>query len=312
MRVLNLIKNFNEEAKKVLEEIGEIDFLDLTQNQLMNCIKDYDILLVGLGLNIDKEIIDQACRLKVIATATTGLDHIDVNYAEDKNIVVLSLKGETEFLNSVTGTAELAFGLLINLARKIFSSVESVRNFQWEREKFEGYNLSGKTLGIVGYGRLGKMMARYGQAFGMKVIVNDPYFKGNEVENIKFTELLERSDFISIHVHLQPETKHLFNLAVFKKMKRTAFLINTSRGGVVNERDIAKALEMGLIAGYAADVLEGELDFASNFSNYPLVEYAKENDNCIITPHIGGMTYESRATTDKFIVDKLKNWLNSK
>jgi len=316
-RILNTIgEKYTASAREILSSLGRTDFLVLKQSQLIEIIKDYDIIVVGLGLNIDREVIDRGEKLKIIATATTGLDHIDVEYAENKGVKILSLRGETEFLNTITGTAELAFGLLINLWRHIISAAGSVKNYEWDREKFRGHNLCGNTLGIVGLGRLGRWMARYGQAFGMNVIVFDPYadeeiFKDLVCEKVDFDTLLDRSDAISIHVHLNQETESMFNVEVLSKMKNSAILINTSRGKIVKEDDLLAALEDKIIAGYATDVLADELEFDKSFSDHPLVEYAKSHNNLIIVPHIGGMTFESREATDIFIAEKIKKYISS-
>ncbi|MFH1822347.1 MAG: NAD(P)-dependent oxidoreductase [Patescibacteria group bacterium] len=316
MKILCTIGSvFTPKAKEILSTLGQVDCLNLTQSELVEKIKNYDIILVGLGLEVNRQVIENGEDLKVIATATTGLDHIDINYAEGKNIKILSLKGENEFLDTITGTAELAFGLIIDLLRLTHPAFNSVKNYEWDRERFRGHNLSGRTLGIVGLGRLGKMMARYGKAFEMKVIANDPYINDETFSQLKcrkvdFNTLLAESDLISIHVHLTDETANMFNKKVFNKMKNTAYLVNTARGKIVNEEDILVALKNKQIAGYGADVLSGELEFSKNFSNYPLVEYAKNNYNCIIVPHIGGMTYESREATDIFIAEKIKNNIN--
>lgn len=310
MKILNTIHNFSNEAKLILAKVGDADYLDLTHEALLEKIADYDILLVGLGLVIDKIAIDSAKKLKVIATATTGLDHVDVAYALEKGIEVISLRGENDFLNTVTGTAELAFGLLLDLVRNISVAYSSVKQYEWDREKFIGHNLSGKTLGVVGYGRLGKMMARYGLAFGMKVLVFDPYIKevDDNIKKTDFETLLKQSDIISLHVNLSDETEKMFNTAAFAKMKTTAFLVNTSRGKVVDEIDLLTALKNKQLAGYAADVLEGELHFSESFTDYPLVEYAQTHSNCLITPHLGGMTFESREATDLFMAEKIVKW----
>lgn len=309
-KILNTIgEKFSPQGKEILASLGQTDYLDLDQNGLLNIIEKYDIILVGLGLNIDKEVIDKAKNLKIIVTATTGLDHIDISCAESKSIKILSLRGENEFLDTITGTAELAFGLIIDLLRYTPWAFDDVKNYHWDREKFRGYNLSGKTLGIVGLGRLGKMMAVYARAFGMKIIYCDPRVDNKEYEKADFEKLLAQSDVISIHVHLNNETENLFNKEAFSKMKKSAFLINTSRGKIVNEEDLLEALKNNKIAGYGTDVLADELEFEKNFSNHPLVEYSKNNRNVIIVPHIGGMTYESRELTDIFIAEKLKNFL---
>lgn len=312
MKILNTIgSGYTDQAKKILQNIGQTDYLDINQAQLEREISSYDILLVGLGLNINQKVIDNAPNLKIIATATTGLDHIDVSYAEQKGITVLSLKNEREFLNSITGTAELAFGLMIDLLRQLPHSFESVKNYQWNREAFRGHNLKGQTLGIVGLGRLGSWMARYGNAFGMEVIACDPYvddkiFVELNCQKVIFNNLLEQSDIVSIHVHLSKETENMFNEQAFKLMKDTAYLINTARGKIVDEKAVLEALKSKDIAGYATDVLADELNFDKNFSAHPLVEYSKESNNLIIVPHVGGMTYESREATDIFIAEKIK------
>lgn len=314
-RILNTIgDSFAPEAKEILDELGQVDYLRPEPKDLFKLAAPYQVFVVGLGLNFDKDILEQARKLKVIATATTGLDHIDLKYAKNLGVKIISLRGEDEFLSSITGTAELAFGLLIDLARQISAGFASVKNYQWDRERFRGHSLFGKTLGIVGLGRLGKWLARYGLAFNMKVIACDPsagaeIFKKLNCQKVDFETLVKKSDIITIHVHLTPATENMFNGEIFKKMKSSAYLINTSRGKIVNEKDLLKALKNKTIAGYAADVLADELDFAKRFKEHPLVEYAGKNNNLIIVPHLGGMTYESRQATDIFIAEKLKKWL---
>jgi len=309
MKILNTVQPLTPEAKEILEQTGEVVDFSLTQSDVSASLADVDAAFIGLGFNFHKDVLEQAPRLKVIATATTGLDHIDVAYAKEKGIEVLSLRGEEEFLNTITGTAELSFGLLLDLSRSISNSFADVKNGNWEREKFRGHTLFGKTMGIVGLGRLGKMMARYAQGFGMKVIAFDPHISDDVftqcgVEKTDFETLLKNSDVISIHVHLTTETENMFDAQVFCKMKPHSMLINTARGKIVNEKELLQALESKQIAGYAADVLCDELNFGKNISD-PLIEYAKTYNNVIITPHIGGMTQESREATDIFIAQKL-------
>lgn len=316
MKILNTIgEKTAKGAKDILNRLGEVDYLDLDQEKLSEIIGKYDIAIVGLGLNFNKEVLEKAENLKAIATATTGLDHIDVDYAKEKGVEVLSLRGEADFLNSITGTAELAFGLMIDLARLLPWAFDDVKNYKWDREKFRGHNLAGRTLGVVGIGRLGGMMARYGKVFDMEVIFYDPNVEKSEAgRKVSFEELIKESDIVSIHTHLRDETENMFDLPVFEKMKNSAYLINTSRGKIVNEDDLLKSLENKQISGYGTDVLADELDFTSNgvdegFANHPLVEYSKKNSNLIIVPHIGGMTYESREATDVFIAKKTESYL---
>jgi D-3-phosphoglycerate dehydrogenase / 2-oxoglutarate reductase len=318
-KILNTIgQQYTAKAKEILSEIGEVDYLNITQNELLEKISGYDIAIIGLGLEFNKEVLDKAENLKIISTATTGLDHIDLECAKQKGIEVLSLKGETEFLDSITGTAELAFGLTIDLLRLAHPAFVSVKEYEWDREKFRGHNLYGMTLGVVGLGRLGRWMARYGKAFGMRVLACDPNLDGSEfeksgVEKASFDDLIRQSDVISIHVHLSPETENMFAAKALAQMKESAYLINTSRGKIVNEKDLLAALENKTIAGYGTDILADEIDFIKNgFTKNPLVEYAKTHDNCIIVPHIGGMTYESREATDMFMAEKLKKFIEKK
>ena len=314
-RILNTIGEvFDQTAKEVLSSIGEVDYRIPSQEELVGEISKYDIVICGLGLHFSSDVLDNAPNLKVIATATTGLDHVDLKRAEEKKIKILSLKDENEFLDTITGTAELSLALMLSLARNIPSAVDSVKNNEWDREKFKGHSVCGYTLGIVGLGRLGKMMARYGSALGMRVIFCDPNVSQIEKDwqKVTFERLVKESDFISIKVHLSNETEYMFNKDVFKLMKSTSYLINTSRGKIVNEEDLINALEDKKLAGYATDVLDGEINFINGkIVDHPLVSYAKTHPNVIVTPHIGGMTYESRRDTDIFIANKISSYVGN-
>ena len=317
-KILNTIGlEFSGKAKKITDTFGQSDYKSISQNKLPEEIEKYDITIIGLANKFDKGVLEKATNLKIIATPATGLDHIDLETAKEMGIEVLSLRGETEFLNSITGTAELAFGLMLALLRYIPSSFSDVKGGRWDREKWRGRNLSGMTFGVVGAGRLGRWMIRYGNIFGMKVLFCDPNVNEKDLDTpakkVSFDTLLNESDVISIHVHLLAETENMFTKETFKKMKKTAVLVNTARGKIVNEENLLEALEEKIIAGYATDVLSDELDFKNNaFSDHPLVEYSKTNTNCIIVPHIGGMTHESREATDVFIAKKIKKHLDSK
>ncbi len=314
IKILNTIGDaFADEGKAILKKIGDVTYAQMDQSALPEVIDGYDAALIGLGLNFDKPVLGAAKKLKVIATATTGLDHIDVSYAKEKGIEVLSLRGEDAFLDTITGTAELAWGLLIDLVRRVPAAFDSVKKYEWKRDNFKGISLRGKTLGIVGLGRLGKMTARYGKAFGMKVVYADPTQDPHafpDYEKVTFDELLAQSDCVSIHVHLLPETENMFDTAAFKRMKAGAYLVNTARGKIVDEKAVFIALQGGRLAGYATDVLADELSFeTSGFKRHPLVEYAKTHDNCLVVPHIGGMTTDSREATDVFMAEKLARFL---
>ena len=310
-KFLNTIgEQFAPGAKAILETIGSVNYSIPPQDDLPAALMDVDAAVVGLGLNFTREVLDVAPKLKVIATATTGLDHIDVAYAKEKGIEVLSLRGENDFLDTITGTAELSLGLMIDLVRMTPWAFDEVKDYVWQREHFRGSSLYGKTLGVVGLGRLGKMMARYGAALSMRVLYADDAIDNSEYEKVSLTKLLAESDVVSIHVHLLPETTNMIDAEALRQMKPTAVLINTSRGKIVDEASVLTALKNGTLAGYATDVLSDELSFEKEgFHKHPLVEYAKEHRNLIIVPHIGGMTVDSRIATDVFIAQKLKKFL---
>lgn len=317
LKILNTLgEAYVPEARTVLERLGTVEYRSFTQEELEKNISDYDIAVVGLDVRYDATVLKNAKRLKAIATATTGTDHIDMHYAKENGIEVLSLKGETNFLETITGTSELAFGLLLDMFRNITHGHIHVINGEWDRNKYKGNNIRDKVLGVVGFGRLGKMMAHYGKGFGMRVISYDPFvdeevFTKKGVEKVSFEELLKESDAISIHVHLTDDTKYMFNEKVFSDMKNSVYVINTSRGMIVNEKDLVKALKDGVIQGYAADVLDGELFFDENGTHkHPLVNYSRTAENVVLTPHLGGMTYESRRDTDVFIAEKLARFLS--
>ncbi len=316
-KILNTIgNNYSESAREILDRVARVDYLNVSHEKLKQIIKKYDILIIGLGLTINREIIDNAINLKIIATATTGTDHIDVDYANSKSIKIISLKDETKFLNTITSTAELSFGLMIDLLRKTHGAFNSVKRHEWQRDNFRGHSLYGKTIGIVGLGRLGKMMSKYCNAFNMRVMGFDPNvgyedFKKVKCLKVEFKELLKQSDIISIHIHLNKSTENMFNTNVFKQMKRGVCIINTSRGKIINEKNLIVFLKNKRVAGYAADVLSNELDFEKTRVNNPLIDYSIKNDNVVIVPHIGGMTYESRENTDIFVAKMLIKNLNS-
>jgi len=303
--------SFSQEGIQALTELGQLETTNLTQEELYKRIHNYDVLVLRLGLRADKPLFKDSNQLKVIITPTTGLDHIDLEVAEQEGVAVLSLKGERAFLDQVYSTAEHTFGLLLALLRKIPSSFNAVKGYQWRRDLYRGRELDGKVLGLVGCGRLGTMMVRYATVFGMDVLVYDPYQKQlPEVITLcsSLYDLLSRSDIISLHVPLNEETRGMFSRKEFGWMKPGAYLINTSRGAVIDEYVLLNALISGKLSGAALDVLCDEHLIENNREN-PLIEYAKEHDNLIITPHIGGAAYESVRKADMFVIDKLKTWL---
>jgi len=248
-------------------------------------IRDADGLLCSLVNRIDREVIDEAEKLKVISTFSVGYDHIDVNYAKSKKIRI----GYTpEVLTDAT--ADLIFGLMLAAARRIVEGDKLIRSGKWNQpwtpDFMLGTEVSGKVLGIVGMGRIGKALIKRAKGFGMKVIYNSRTKKDVDIEFVDLDYLLKESDFVVLAVDLNPTTYHMVNRDFLEKMKRSAFLINASRGKVIDERSLTEALKSGTIRGAALDVFEEEPTSPDN----PLIEL----ENVVLTPHIGSATHETR------------------
>jgi len=299
-------KNFSEAAIRALQRVGEVVLKDATsQLDLPVALNEFDAVFLRLKTRITRDLLPLQPRCRFLAVPTTGLDHIDLGACAERGIEIISLRGEREFLNTVRATAEHTIALTLSLMRNLPQAVESVRRGEWDRDRFRGRELYGKTAGIVGMGRLGSMTARYFHAFGMQVIGYDirnevapsPAVRVNRLE-----ELLEHSDLVSVHVNYTDETHHLINNAAFARMRPGAVLINTSRGAVVDEVALLEVLQSGRLAGAALDVLEGEpcID-----NDHPVLRYAQTNANVLITPHIGGNTFESLEKTELFVAKRL-------
>ena len=300
------------EVKRALESIGEVRYAQHTYQELLEAIGAYDALVPSLDIALDEKLLGRARRLRLIATPSTGTDHIDLKCTTKLGITVLSLKDDYEFLKGVAATAEHAFGLMLAIVRRTPFAFASVRGGGWHSQDFRGRELLDKTLGIIGYGRLGEMMARYGHAFGMRILACDPYKTAGEpfVKQVDFGTLLRCSDIITIHVHLNDETRNMMSDFAFSQVKPGSYLVNTSRGAVVDERALLDALESGKVAGAALDVICGELD--GNLEQHPLIRYAQTHDNLIITPHLGGVTYESQAKAYAHTARKIEQFFQAK
>lgn len=258
---------------------------------LVSEIKDADGLIdASMKVRIDEEILHNAKKLKIIACATTGADHIERPAAERRNITIRTLREDQDLLWNLTPAAEHSWCLLMACVRKLPGAFHHVQTGQWVREQFPGVMLRGKQIGIIGCGRIGNWMGRYANAFEMKVVGCDPYKNDLPafIKKVSIDELVATSDFISIHVHLTDETHGLLSERLFRSMKPNAVVVNTSRGAIVDEAALLKALVDGRIGGAGLDVLDGEPDI----EGHPLVEYAKTHDNLIITPHCGGFSPE--------------------
>ena len=303
--IISESRDFSNGVIEMLKEHARVDVRECSYEDLPYAFKEYDVFWFRLAHPIDDNILNGDLRCKFIVTPVTGLDHIDIELCNEKGIQVISLNGETEFLKNVRATAELTVALTLALYRNIIPAAESVLKGEWKRDLFRGHELYGKTAGIIGVGRLGKIVAGYFKAFGMNLIgydIADEY----DVERMKkadsIEELLEKSDIVSLHVNYNEETKHLISENEFSYFKNDSILINTSRGGVIDEKALLAALEKNKIMGAALDVVQDEFNFSEDNL---LVEYANRNNNLLIIPHIGGNTYESFEKTERFLAEKL-------
>ena len=296
---------FAPQALQRLQSVGEVRLADLGEDELRAQVPPFHILWVRLKNRIGRQIIDAAPSLKAVATPTTGLNHLDLELLTARGIRVFSLRGETDFLSNIRATAEHTLGLMLALMRHVPAACRSVCEGAWDRDLFRGSELFEKTVGLVGYGRLGKLVARYCQSLGCKILATDPnvHEADSFVELTTFQDLLSRSDIVSLHVNLTEQTTAFFGLEEFQHMKPGSLFVNTARGELIDEVALLRNLESGKLAGAALDVLKDEQ--AGGFASRPLIEFAKQHTNLLITPHIGGCTGESMAKTEVFLAEKL-------
>ncbi len=273
----------------------------MDKEELIKTVPGFNAMVVRSATKVRKDVIDAATDLKLIVRGGVGIDNIDVEYAKEKGIEVRNTPAA-----STRSVAELAIGYMFALSRHIAQSTISMKEGKWEKKKFKGVELKGKTLGLIGTGRIGSETARIAMAIGMSVIGYDPYIKEPPVEGMKLVssidELLEKSDYVSLHLPLTDETKHLINKEKLSKMKKSAFLINCARGGIVDENDLYEALKEGVIAGAALDVYEEEP---------PTDRKLFELENFIGSPHIGASTKEGQGRVGDEVAEIIINFSNN-
>lgn len=278
----------SEEGLKVLtcEKDFQVDVkLKLSPEELKKIIGDYDALLVRSGTKVTADIIACAKNLKIIGRAGVGLDNVDAAAATKQGIVVMNTPG-----GNTISTAEHTMSLMLALSRNIPQAYISMRKGEWERKKFLGVELYGKTLGIIGLGRIGSEVAKRALSFGMKVIAFDPFLtpdraKSADVEPVELKDLLAGSDYITVHTPLSDETRHIISTEEIATMKKGVRLINCARGGIYDEKAVVEGINSGKIAGAAFDVYENEPPKDS-----PLVD----SDKILVTPHLGASTEEAQ------------------
>jgi D-3-phosphoglycerate dehydrogenase len=294
--------NISPKCIEILKNAGlEVDVkVGLKPEELKACIGDYHGLVIRSATKVTADIINAAKNLKVIGRAGSGLDNVDRISATKKGIVVMNTPGG----NTIT-TAEHTIAHLVSLARLIPQATISMKAGKWEKKKFMGVELYNKTLGILGIGNIGSQVAKRMQGFGMNVIAYDPFLSEDKaktmgVEKVELQELFRRSDFITIHTPLTPETKNMINKDTLKIMKHGVRIINCARGGIINEKDLYDALVEGKVAGAALDVFEKEPP-----ENNPLLTV----DNVIATPHLGASTKEAQENVAIAVAEQIVDYL---
>lgn len=304
--VLNLEPaGFSPCARQTWEKAGEYIEAEFDSAAEHAAASRATTLIVRLQRPISRQVLERYPRLRCLVSATTGLDHLDLAALQDRGVRLLSLRGEQEFLKTIPSTAELAFGLIIALLRNIPAAHAAVLDGRWDRDAFRGRQLQGRRLGIVGMGRTGSMVAAFGQAFGMQVAYNDPH--GPEARAYRpydrLDALLADSEIVSVHVHLTDETRGLLGENIKRAGCRGLYLVNTSRGAVLDESAIVASLQSGVLAGLATDVLATELDgVARNL----IVDAARDGLNVIVTPHIGGATSDAMQACEELMARRFQ------
>lgn len=294
MKVL-VCDSISPRAVERMQKAGlEVDVDDkITPEALLEKIAPYDAMVVRSRTKVRKQVIDCATNLKVVVRGGVGVDNIDVAYAEAKGIRIMNTPGA-----STHAVAELALAYMFALARPIAQATASMRNGMWEKSKFEGIELAGKVLGIIGMGRIGLALAQRAAALGMLVLGFDSRTVGAApfMQMVEMDELLEKSDFVSLHIPLTEQSKHLFNAEMFAKMKTGVRIVDCARGGVIDENALYDAIVAGKVAGAALDVFENE----------PLTDRKLfELSQVIGSPHIGAGTKEATARIGDEVADLL-------
>lgn len=300
-----------EIVKTILDKSFQIRIVDPVPESLLPEFEKCTVFLdASMKVPITAESINKATNLKLIVAATTGANHIDERVLAMRNIPLYTLKGQKEVLRNLTPAAEHSWLLLMACVRMLRAAIHHVENRSWERTEFPGLMLKGKTIGIIGMGRIGSWMARYASAFDMNVLGYDPYVADfpSWVTPTDLDELLSISDFVTLHVNLTEDTKGMLTADKVKKLKTGCVFINTSRGELVDEYALVDGLRGGRIYAVGVDVLGGEPNIESN----PLFLYAQNNSNVIITPHIGGFCPEAVDRVVEFSCKRILDYFGLK
>ncbi len=296
-----LINSLQNDGHDVLY-LPQIEF-----EEVKKIIKEFEVVVINTKTKMDKTMIDLAENLKLIVRLGSGLDIIDLDYCAEKNIIVKNTPQGNR--NAV---AEHALGMLLNLLNNIVVSYNQVKEFQWLREQNRGIELEGKTIGIIGFGNTGSSFAKLLRGFDVKVLAYDKYKKGfaddlDYVKEVEMKTFFEACDILSLHIPLTEETHHLVDYDFINRFDKRIFLVNTSRGKIVDTAALIKGLESGKILGAALDVLENEKIETLNSKEKKQYRNILNRKNVIVTPHIAGWTFESKFKIAKAVYESIKS-----
>ncbi len=296
---------FSPKAVDIMKDAGI--HVDLYQGEIGNLhavAADYDGAIIRFATEWRRAALEKVAHWKVLASPVTGVDHVDVSAAADLGIDVVTL-ADLQGLDQVTSTAELALGLLLCLVRNISQAHNSVMAGSWNRDLFVGRELKGRTVGIVGMGRLGRIFSGMAEACRMSLIYYDPHVDDVSYKKCEsLDELAAEADVVSLHVKLNLDTEEMIGKSFFEASKPGQLLINTARGGLVDEDALLQALRNGQLAGAGLDVLADEPETGSKIDS-PLLDYARTHFNVVLTPHIGGATFDAMRTTEEMLAREL-------
>ena len=302
--------SFSKRAIDILKKIGRVYLLG--KGDLESFLSDKEIIFIRLKHYIDSSFLDIAPKLKYICTPTTGLTHLDVDEIKRRNIKVISLRGEKAFLSNIRATPEHFFGLVLSLLRNYRKNFLYSKNKSWDREKYKGNEIFGNQVGIIGFGRVGKILAKYFHCFGAKVFFydRDPEIekKFNAIKLNSIKELISKTNIVLLCASYEKNNKHFFKKQYIDMLKNK-FFINGSRGELIDEEYLIKKIKDNHCKGIALDVISNENNATNNLNKF--IELVKERRNFILTPHIGGATFESMKKTEEFIALKIVNYINN-
>ena len=289
---------------ELLSSKGQVFYLEEgTKSQVRDLLLSTSIDTIVCNPNqqaykIDKELLENT-NVTTINSCSTGLNHIDLDYCKKNSIEIQCHKNDYKLINQLPSTSELAFGLMLSLLRNIPECNNHVSRYYWDYTQFMGRQVKDLKVGIIGYGRLGKIMEGYCKAFGAETFIYDPYV---DVSQTSLEQMFKECDVISLHVHVTSETKYMISKELLGLAKKDLYIVNTSRGEIVNELDIVNALNVGKLTGYGTDVIENEFD---DLTKSPIIEAMNKGKNIIVTPHIGGMTIEGQTKAYEWSINKL-------